>query len=243
MDNKIIHEKQDFAHLNWAQARNSSGTAGSFLKAYSTAKSKKIYYKLSNYDVIKGIAGHECINEIIADRLLNILGIEHLSYKLIHADIKVNGKTTETYLCESDDFKKPDEDKTALDTFFEIERNENESPMDFCRRMGWEDYIYEMLLVDFLILNRDRHGANIEVLRDKKAKTVRLPPLFDHGFSLLSRCDDMNAVKKYDVMDDKPVQCFAASHSAKDNLMLIPPNNIPQINRLKKSDKKSFLTD
>lgn len=45
-----------------------------------------------------------------------------------------------------------------------------------------------MLAVDFLILNRDRHGANIEVLRNARARTLRIAPLFDHGLSLLYSC-------------------------------------------------------
>ena len=75
----IIHEKQDLTYLNWTRVRNSSGTAGSFLKAYSENEGKKLYYKLSNYDAMNGIVGHECVNEIIVDRLLTMLGIEHLS--------------------------------------------------------------------------------------------------------------------------------------------------------------------
>ena len=31
---QIIHEMQDMTYLSWAKTRNSSGTAGSFLKAY-----------------------------------------------------------------------------------------------------------------------------------------------------------------------------------------------------------------
>lgn len=50
--------------------------------------------------------GHECINEIIVDRLLTLLGVEHLSYELIHADIEVEGKIYNTFLCASEDFKK-----------------------------------------------------------------------------------------------------------------------------------------
>jgi|SRR5665647_203527 len=34
----------------WPKICNSSGTARSFLKAYSDLSGKKIYYKLSNYD-------------------------------------------------------------------------------------------------------------------------------------------------------------------------------------------------
>ena len=186
--NKLIKEKQNMTYLNWAKVRNCSGTAGSFLKSYSVAGDKKIYYKLSDYDTVRGIVGHECINELIADRLLTLLGVEHLSYSLIYADVNVNGKIYETYLCASEDFKKRGESKIALDAYYEAEKQENESPMEFCIRNGWEEYIYEMIVVDFLILNRDRHGANIEVLRNSKKKTLRIAPLFDHGISLLSRC-------------------------------------------------------
>lgn len=42
-----------------------------------------------NFDSIKGVIGHECINEIIVDRLLTILGVEQLSYELINADIEI----------------------------------------------------------------------------------------------------------------------------------------------------------
>ena len=70
--------------------------------------------------------------------------------------------------------------------------------------MGWEDYVYQMLIVDYLILNRDRHGANIEVLRNSRKKTVRLAPLFDQGLSLLRSCPDATAAAGFDVMADKP---------------------------------------
>lgn len=155
----IVKEKQNLTYLSWAKIRNSSGTAGSFLKSYSEINGKKVYYKLSNYDTYKGIIGHECVNEIIVDRLLTILGIEHLSYSLIHADIFLNDNAYETYLCASDDFKDANESKIALDAYYQTERLEGEAPLDFCIRKGWEEYIYQMLVVDYLILNRDRHGT------------------------------------------------------------------------------------
>ena len=33
-----------------------------------------------------------------------------------------------------------------------------------CRAHGWEEQIKQMMLVDYLIANRDRHGSNIEVI-------------------------------------------------------------------------------
>ena len=81
---QIVHEIQDMTYLSWAKTRNSSGTAGSFLKAYENSPEGKIYYKLSNYDAWKGIVGHECVNEIIADHLLTLLGVDHISDRKLY---------------------------------------------------------------------------------------------------------------------------------------------------------------
>ena len=243
MDGKIVKEKQDLTWLNWTKVRNSSGTAGSFLKAYSDIGEKKIYYKLSNYDSYKGIIGHECVNEIIVDRLLDILGIEHVSYRLINAVIKINGNVYNTYLCASEDFKQKGENKIAFDSYYQIEKKDNETPLEFCVRKGWDKYIYEMLLVDFLILNRDRHGANIEVLRNSKEKTIRIAPLFDHGLSLLFSCVDDCAISEYDVIEDRKIQCFFGSNSAKYNLELINYDKLPDVNRLEEKHKKDLFWD
>ena len=237
----IIHELQNMTYLNWSQIRNSSGTAGSFLKAYSEIGGRKMYYKISNYDSINGVTGHECVNEIIADRILDVLGIDHLSYTLVNAEILVDGKPLKTYICMSENFRNKNESKIALDAFYDMEKAKNESPLEFCIRNGWEKYIYEMLVFDFLILNRDRHGANIEVLRDRKRKKLRLAPLFDHGLSLLSLCRDPSMYPDYDVMADKPVQCFVGSQSALQNLDLIPDNKRPDISSLKESDKATIM--
>ena len=218
----IIYELQDLEYLKWSKTRKSSGIAGSFLKAYDDSGEIKKYYKLSDYDILNGIVGHECINEIIVGRLMDILGIEHLKYKLIHANILIDDKKIETYLCESDDFKGKNEAKIALEDFYIAERNMKESPLDFCKRMGWERYIYGMLVVDYLILNRDRHGANIEVLRDRKMKNIQLAPLFDQGLSLVCRCQSTEELKSFDVMKDQKVQAFIGGNSTVDNLKLIP---------------------
>lgn len=239
--NQIIHELQDMTHLSWAKTRNSSGTAGSFLKAYEDGVDGKTYFKLSNYDAWKGIICHECVNEIIVDRLLSILGISHLPYQLIHAKILIDQKEYETWLCASKDFKQRGESKIALDAYYQAESLPNESPMDFCIRNGWESTVYEMLVVDYLILNRDRHGANMEVLRNQRKKTIRLAPLFDHGLSLLSRCESTEAMLREDVMADKPVQCFVGSRSSWENLRLIPRDQRPPLHPLAENDRAILL--
>ena len=169
MNTQLIREKQDLTYLSWSVYRNSSGTAGSFLKSYSELGGRKVYYKLSNFDKVQGVIGHECVNELIVDRLLTILGIPHLSYQLIHADIIVDGEIRDVYLCASDDFKEKGESKIALDAYKEREAYEAESALDFCAREGWEDYIYQMIIVDYLILKGLKMKSELEEIKKDKA--------------------------------------------------------------------------
>lgn len=237
MKSKIIKEKQDLTYLQWSHIRSSSGTAGTFLKSESTLNGVKKYYKLSNFDPIKGVIGHECINEIIVDRLLTILGVEHLSYELINADIEIEDKIYSTYLCASEDFKKRGESKIALDDYYRTNAEKGESHYDFCVREGWKEYIDIMIAVDYLILNRDRHGANIEVLRNARAHTLRIAPLFDHGLSLLCSCISDSEAAKFDIMEDRRCQNFIGGYSCYENLGLIKGNREIFNNKLKSTDK------
>jgi len=218
----IIYEIQDLKYLNWARVRKSSGTAGSFLKAYDDSMSIKKYYKLSDYNEREGVEGHECVNEIIAQRILSHLGFDHLKYRLINAKILVDGRELTTFVCESEDFKRSGESKISFEDYYELWRNEREYALDFCRRMGFEKSAYQALTIDFLILNRDRHGANFEVLRSRDNKSVTPAPLFDHGLSFLCRCHTAEEAAAFDVMEDRKVQSFLGGSSAKDNLSLVP---------------------
>ena len=130
-----------------------------------------------------------------------------------------------------------------MDSFYDSNKLPDESPLDFCIRYGWAEYIHQMLLVDYLILNRDRHGANIEVLINRYRKTVQLAPLFDHGVSFYCRSLDDTSLAKEDPMADKPVQCFVGSRSAWDNLHLIPQGQYPRVRLLKETDRAVLLAD
>ncbi len=237
MKTRIMKEKQDLTYLQWSNIRSSSGTAGTFLKSESTLNGVKKYYKLSNFDPVKGVIGHECINEIIVDRLLTILGVEHLNYELINADIEIEGKIYSTFLCASEDFKNRGESKIALDDYYRTNAEKGESHYDFCVRQGWKSYIDRMIAVDYLILNRDRHGANIEVLRNARAHTIRIAPLFDHGLSLLYSCISDDEATKFDIMEDKRCQNFIGGYSCYENLELIKDSRVIFGNALKPTDK------
>jgi len=233
----IILDKQDLTYLKWSHIRNSSGTAGTFLKSQSALGGRKIYYKLSNYEKDSGIVGHENINEIIVDRLLTVLGVEHLHYQLIYADIEIDGRTHTAYVCASEDFKDRGESKVALDALYKADRMAGETEYDFCKRLGFDEYIDRMLAVDYIILNRDRHGANIEVLRNARKHSLRIAPLFDHGLSLLFSCRTDEEFKSFDIMADIKCNNFIGSRSNAENLKLISGKNLFK-NRLQASDRE-----
>ncbi len=237
----IIKDKQDLTYLKWSHVRSSSGTAGTFLKSESTMLGRKVYYKLSNFDPLNGVVGHECVNELIVDRLLTVLGVEHLSYGLINADIEIDGRIYNTYLCSSEDFKQPGESKTALDNYYRVNAAPGENRYDFCAAMGWSDYVDAMLAVDYIILNRDRHGANIEVLRNARAHTLRPAPLFDHGLSLLYSCMSEKEASAFDVMEDRRCQNFFGGYSCRENLNLITTEGDVFPQKLRESDKNAVV--
>lgn len=240
---KVIKELQNLTYLKWEKIRHSSGTAGSFLKAQEVKKGTKYYYKLSNYNESEGIIGHESVNELVVSRLLEYLRIEHLDYDLIHAKINVDNKEYETYFSSSKDFKEKGDSKNTFETYYEIEKEDGERVVDFCKRNGWKAYIDQMLLIDFLILNRDRHGANIEILKSRADKSIRLSPLFDQGLSFAFSCHLDEELAKFDVLEDKVVQSFVGGKSSLENLKLIDKENLIALPRFDEKLRQSLFAD
>lgn len=234
-DNRVL----DLTHLSWTLSRNSSETTGSFLKSYEESEGMKYYYKMSNFDTIRGVYGHECINEIVAGNIADALNISHLHYDLLHANVRVNDKIYETWLTRSSDFKKRGEHKLTFETYYEVKRNSGEDVWSFIVRDGLQEYFYQIFLLDYLICNRDRHGANIEVL--EKNGVYRLAPVFDNGLSLLFSCyDDGEAMEKFDFLKDGPVNNYVGSISLGENLRKIPKLIIEQIKTVTLDKKVLF---
>lgn len=237
----LITDLTDMTYLDWSERKLSPGTPGCFLKAYEEKDSRRIYYKLSNYDSYRGVFGHECVNELIVSRIMDVLEIPHLQYQLIHAEVCIDKKKIETWICASINFREEGEQKTGFDLLYDLEKKDEESPLEFAVRYGWEKYIYQMFLVDYLVANRDRHGSNIEVLRKSDDK-LRVAPLFDQGVSLLfSTYGEERQIEGFDVMKDFPVNNFIGSRSLEYNLSLIPSGFDLEITKLKEQDKNYIL--
>ena len=223
----IIKKLKDLRYLSWDKARESSGTAGSYLKSFSYSNGKKVYYKLSFFDDVKEIFGYESFNEIIASRIMELLSINHLDYNLLYGDIIINEKEYKTYLNYSYDFKKNNETKASFENFYNFYKVGKEDIISFSKRYGFIKDIYNMIIIDYLIMNRDRHGANIEVLFDKKTKGFRLAPLFDHGLSLLSPNYLDDDIINFDTHINRKVNSYIGTSDLKLNLNLVPKEYLP----------------
>lgn len=217
----IVKTTQDLRRLSWSESVNTSGTGGMFLKAREGTGAHAVYYKLSCYDSYRGVYGHECVNELVAARLMGLMGVPHADCRLVHATVRIDGIERETWLCRSKSFRKPGERKQALDLFYDLHKQPGESPLGLCGRYGWKDCIEQMMLVDFLIANRDRHGANIEVLVGPDG-SCRLAPLFDNGISFAFSCyDDADKLERLDPLEDFPANNYLGTHSLEENLKFV----------------------
>ena len=108
---------------------------------------------------------------------------------------------------------------------------------------GWKKYIDTMLVIDYLILNRDRHGANIEILRNGRKRTIRIAPLFDHGLSFLCSCYNDKEIESFDITADKPCQNFIGGRSTYENLKLIENKKDIFQSGLKLADREILFED
>ena len=226
---------QDLTGLDWSESVVSSATGGSYLKARFGEGAEAVYYKLSCYDEVNGIYGHECVNELLASRLMSILCVDHVPYRLVYARVRVGGKEHETWLVESPSFRKRGESKASLSSFYSWNHLEGEGRVEFCKRFGWMPDMQKAMLVDYLIANRDRHGGNLEVVKGLDGH-IRLAPLFDNGLSLCFSAFNARQLHAVDPLGDIVCNNFLGTRSLEENLRRFVPPDLP-VGRLRESHR------
>jgi hypothetical protein len=217
----------DLRHLTWTKTSGSLGIDGVFLKAEQVVGGVKHYYKLSNYDDVQGVYGHEAVNELIAYRLGKSLGFNVAEGTLRRCLVSVDGRGFETFAYISKSFKTAGS-RESFDTFYDAKRlcgedGTPEAKLDFCIRHGWADEVYKMFIFDYLIVNRDRHGANLEVLKNGE---TRLSPLFDTGVSFVFSfyVGDNRELSAFDELEDVQANNYIGTRSLRKNLGFIDRN-------------------
>jgi hypothetical protein len=233
----IASEKPwDLRDISWSIAAGSVASDGVHMKAEYLINGVNYYLKLSRYDSFLGIYGHESVNELIACRLGKLLGFNVPEGKLKRCLVSIDDVDHDTYVFMAQSFKDTGS-RIAFESFYLDNRiTKKESPLDLCKRFGWADDIYKMFIFDYLIINRDRHGANLEVMKNGDK---RLSPYFDNGLSFVCSCTDESDLASFDIMEDRPVNNFIGEKRLALNLTGI--NKSLEFNELLQSDRDGLF--
>jgi len=220
----------------WSRTAGSLASDGLYMKTELQIGDINFYLKLSRYDSYRGVYGHESVNELIAYRLGNILGFNVPEGYLKKCLVKIDDREHETYVFAAKSYKTTGS-RTAFENFYVDNRlSENEAPLDLCKRFGWTDTIYKMFIFDYLIVNRDRHGANLEVMKNGDTS---LSPFLDNGLSFVCSCTNEAELKAFDIMEDRAVNNFIGEKRLEVNLNKIDKKL--KFNQLNDSDIDSLF--
>ena len=128
---------------------------------------------------------YEIFNEIIASAIMELLNIDHVSYSLIIDDGHI--------YCGSKNFISYNEDFVTAYQLRCSKKQQNDvslynhllSIYESLNIPNHQEKIDQMLFIDFLIGNVDRHLNNFGVIRDAKTlEFIRATPIYDSGSSL-----------------------------------------------------------
>ena len=128
---------------------------------------------------------YEIFNEVIASRVMTILGIEHVDYEFVTD----NGQI----YCSCPNFVSYNEDLVTAYQLRNSKKQRNDASLyqhllSVYESLGVPDYkikLDQMLFIDYLLGNVDRHLNNFGVIRDAKTlEFLRMAPVFDTGSCL-----------------------------------------------------------
>ncbi len=124
-------------------------------------------------------------NEVIASRIMDRLGIEHVPYSMIWSE------DAPYSMCE--DFVNVDTELVSAWRIMQTKKKDNSTSVyqhfvNCCRALGVIDIIPaldRMIVLDFIIANEDRHLNNFGLLRNAETlEWLGMAPIFDSGSSL-----------------------------------------------------------
>lgn len=238
----MAYKLLDLTNVNWIQSTGSFGTNGCYFKTKLIEDGIAYYYKLSSYNSAVGFYGHESVNEVIFSRLCKALGIPCAEYKLVKVKVNIHGVIYETFACKAKSYRKKNEIAISIEDYYIENRLNMEDIVSFMHRKKASAFLNTLFIIDYICINRDRHGANVEILTNNGKE--RLAPLFDNGLSFVcSITQDMPDYKRrleeFNVLADLPVNNYIGQRSLMANLSLITQPVV--LNTLSKSDKQRIF--
>lgn len=153
---------------------------GMIKKAWIIENGKRILIKGTFYNT-----NQEPINEWLVSRICDKLGFEYCNYDVDVLDKGIVSKC-ECFISENEEII------TANDIYFSEQKDNNTSDLEHYIRILEEKGIKNartdfenMLIIDYLVMNIDRHMKNYGIIRDVNTlEWKRLTPIFDTGESM-----------------------------------------------------------
>lgn len=160
-------------------------TSGSFAKCWIREGNEISLLKRGSTGYAN--AGFEPYSEVLASDLLEAAGIDHVPYTLVKYHKKLASK------CPL--FTSEDVGFISAHRFFDGPFDV-EDMLEFCERRGAEESFREMVVMDAVMANVDRHAGNYGFLvSNDTGEVLRMAPLFDQNMAVLPMMmehDDFN---------------------------------------------------
>lgn len=208
---------KDYRDLVWNFSSNSSG--GQYLKSEKIINGKKYYFKISDFRYGMFFS-HEAVLEVIASRLGNLLELPVLKYTGDIARIQINDKEYTTFVSKSLNYCKAGQTAIPLVTDYLTNKIDAETPLEYCQRIGLTEFVDYVFLFDYLIMNADRHGRNIELLYNSN-KAIPAP-IFDNGRCLtFERGNQIDNILKWNYQEGGTGNNFVGGIYLENNLKYI----------------------
>lgn len=201
----------DLRCLDFSLSTAGFGSAGTLYKACTP----NWYFKLSSFsEYSPDVYGYESVCEVIGSRVANCLGYRNANYVMLHCLISIAGYEYTVWLCVSRNYKESHERRTTLENYLRFRGVRGNDLIDNfiqCQSEPFYQDILKLLLFDYIVDNRDRHGANIELLISNSG-SIRLAPIYDTVYSLLSPMSyDLERMKAFSPLHNGPVNNFLIS--------------------------------
>ncbi len=162
-------------------------TSGSFAKCWIREEGQISLLKRGSTGYAN--AGFEPYSEKLASDLLQAAKIDHVPYSLL--------KFHDKLACKCPIFTSEEEGFVSAHRFFN--RNFGVSDMlKFSAEHGAEESFREMIVMDAVMANIDRHSGNYGFLVDNTTgEILRMAPLFDHNMACLPMMMEMDDFEEY----------------------------------------------
>lgn len=156
-------------------------TNGQLPKTWRREGEQLILYKGATDPALYTTGGREPYSEYYAAQVAKAMGIEHVSYDLRQFK-GILASTCRNFTSE---------DRAYIPAGKLLKTSNLDELHDLMEKTGSGQKFSDMVLLDAVIWNEDRHFGNFGFLQDTETgEILTLAPCFDHGLSLFSRLTD-----------------------------------------------------